>query len=649
MIFQILNIIVYGTNKEKRSIDLKPNSVNIITGKSGTGKSAITHIVDYCLGRKECYVPLKPIIKRNVSWYAIRLKTSTGEIFIARKNPDVGKESSEDIYFIRGSRIALPDADELVKNSNLETLNILLSQALGISDYSREVEPGQTRKTGNADIGKALFYCFQGQTEIDDNNFLFHRQGEPFIPQSIKDYLPFFLGAITDDYIQGKEELRKLKRKLKVLEGKVSENERLRGNNFEQAYALINEAKNIDLIPQSVSLPETWQQIGAMLKEALSKRIENEVDDPDETLLNKLFDKQHVLRGKYRAASEELNSYINLKKSSGGYGSELKEQKARLESIGLFTADIEGHTCPLCSSTLQDEIPSVGAITASLASTKNQLEAVTNETPHLDKLIQAAEDICDQIRIELAEIKASIISLQKTNERISSIRDQNARVAMVKGRLSLYLEHMPEGEDDFSSEMNEVDTLKQQIIKLEEELDDDALTERISSALSVISSKITTLAQRLGIEHSDSPMRLDMKKLTVVADTEDGPIPMPKMGSGETWVGLHLVTHLSLHNWFVKKSRPVPQFLFLDQPSQAYFPPDTSAETVKNETDTGNPDRQSVIKMFQLIVAETHNFQVVITEHADIQEDWFQNLVREKWWDGKTKLIPMDWLEDEFS
>jgi len=51
--------------------------------------------------------------------------------------------------------------------------------------------------------------------------------------------------------------------------------------------------------------------------------------------------------------------------------------------------------------------------------------------------------------------------------------------------------------------------------------------------------------------------------------------------------------------------------------------------------------------MFQLVVAETHNFQVVITEHADIQEDWFQNLVREKWWDGKTKLIPMDWLEDE--
>jgi archaellum component FlaC len=647
MIFQIINIVVYGTNNEKRSIELRPNCVNIITGKSGTGKSAITHIVDYCLGRKKCYVPLKPNISRNVSWYAIKLQTSTGEIFIARKNPDIGKESSEDIYFVRGSDIALPEAEALVKNANLETLNTLLSQSLGIADYSHEPKTGQTRKTGNVDIRKALFYCFQGQTEIDDNNYLFHRQGDPYIPQGIKDYLPFFLGAITDDYIHGKENLRKLKRNLKMLEGRISENERLRGNNFEQAYALINEAKDVGLIPQSVALPATWQTIGSMLKEALSKNIESEVGDPDAALLNKLFDKQYVLRSRYRAASDELTLYINLKKNSGGYGAELKEQNARLESIGLFSTDVEGHTCPLCSSSLQDEIPAVSAIKESLALTQHQLEAVTNEIPHLDKLIQAAEEACDQIKIEIAEVKTSIISLQKTNERLSALRDPNARTAMVKGRLSLYLEHMPEGEVDFSSEIKKADTLKEQINKLEEELGDDALTERISSALSVVSSKITALAKKLGIEHSESPMRLDLKKLTVVADTEDGPIPMPKMGSGETWVGLHLVTHLALHNWFVKKSRPVPQFLFLDQPSQAYFPPDTSAETVKDKTDNGNPDRQSVIKMFRLVVSETQNFQVVITEHADIQEDWFQKLVREKWWDGKTKLIPVEWLEEE--
>lgn len=32
---------------------------------------------------------------------------------------------------------------------------------------------------------------------------------------------------------------------------------------------------------------------------------------------------------------------------------------------------------------------------------------------------------------------------------------------------------------------------------------------------------------------------------------------------------------------------------------------------------------------------------------SDIQGAWLQNLVREKLWDGKTKLIPINWLRGE--
>ena len=60
-----------------------------------------------------------------------------------------------------------------------------------------------------------------------------------------------------------------------------------------------------------------------------------------------------------------------------------------------------------------------------------------------------------------------------------------------------------------------------------------------------------------------------------------------------------------------------------------------------------NPDRQSVIRMFKLIVEKTKNFQVIVTEHADIREDWYQALVRENWWDGKQKLVPVGWIEVE--
>jgi archaellum component FlaC len=647
MKFQILNILVYGANGQIRSIELKPDAVNVVTGQSKTGKSALIHIVDYCLGRRECNVPAG-VIRKHVEWYAVKLQTSSGEVFIARRNPEPGKESSEDIYIERGTSLSFPEASSLTKNANLETLASILNQVLGIGEYTHEPKAGQTRKTGTADIGKALFYCFQEQSEIDDQKFLFHRQGEPFIPQSIKDYLPYFLGAITDEFIQNKEELRKLNRKLKQVESRIAERNRLKGQNFERAFALLNEAKSVDLIAADEPLQDSWSNVRQLIEAALARNIDNDPAEPNVDVLNDLLDRQQRIRETYRIATSELKSLKDLKRSSNGFGSEMGEQKSRLESINIFGHTGDPNTCPLCSSTLPSAVPSAEAIRASLTDIDSQLEAVTNDTPHLDAMIAKAEDQLGEIKKQLDEVKASIISLQTTNQRISDLRDFNSRRAMIKGRLSLYLENMPANDFDDSDDKLEAEKIAEQVRALEAVLDDETLAGRLESILSLVSAQITSLARKLEIEHSDSPMRLDLKKLTIVADhADDGPIPMPKMGSGETWVGLHLVTHLALHNWFFKKQRPVPQFLFLDQPSQAYFPPDTSAETVREQTEATNPDRQSVIRMFKLIVEETKNFQVIVTEHADIREDWYQALVRENWWDGKQKLVPVGWIEEE--
>lgn len=645
MIFQILNIVVYGTNKKVRSIELKPNAVNIITGQSKSGKSALIHIVDYCLGRSECNVPAG-IIRKHVEWYAVKLQTSSGEVFIARRNPNPGNKSSEDIYIERGTSIDFPEASSLIKNANLVTLESILNQTLGIEEYSHEPKAGQTRRPGVADISKALFYCFQEQSEIDDQKFLFHRQGEPFIPQSIKDYLPYFLGAVTDEVIQNKEELRKLSRKQRQVESRIAERNRLKGQSFERAFSLLNEAKSVELIAADNQFRDSWEVVRELIESALATNIDNDLSGPNADILNELLDRQQQIRDSHRVASSELKALKELKGSASGFGSEAGEQKSRLESINVFERTNNSSACPLCSSALSNTVPSVEAIRASLNKIDSQLEAVTNDTPHLDKLIVKAEEHLEKIKKQFDEVKFSIASLQKTDVHISELRDFNSRRAMVKGRLSLYLENIPSSDSNDSDDELMLEELAEQISALEVALGDEELAGRLESILSIVSAQITLLARKLDIEHSESPMRLDLKKLTIVADhPDDGPIPMPKMGSGETWVGLHLVTHLALHSWFLKKRRPVPQFLFLDQPSQAYFPPDTLAETVREQTLAANPDRQAVIRMFQLIVEESQGFQVILVEHADIQEDWFQSLVREKWWDGCTKLIPEDWLD----
>lgn len=168
----------------------------------------------------------------------------------------------------------------------------------------------------------------------------------------------------------------------------------------------------------------------------------------------------------------------------------------------------------------------------------------------------------------------------------------------------------------------------------------------MTSIGSILSRTMSSSAQTLMLEHSASPLRLDAKRLTLVADTENGPVPMSRMGSGENWVGYHLIAYLTLHSWFSNRDRPVPRFVFLDQPSQVYFPPEREVAAEMSVGDLSEDDRSAVKRMFQYVFSSVQtagaNFQVIVTEHADIDEDWFQSAVVERW-RGGLKLVPEDW------
>ena len=65
--------------------------LNIVTGTSQTGKSALLDIVDFCLGRDEVTLPIGPIT-RTVAWYAVILQLADTRAFVARKAPLAGPQ-----------------------------------------------------------------------------------------------------------------------------------------------------------------------------------------------------------------------------------------------------------------------------------------------------------------------------------------------------------------------------------------------------------------------------------------------------------------------------------------------------------------------------------------------------------------------------
>ncbi|SER91071.1 DUF3732 domain-containing protein [Salisediminibacterium halotolerans] len=138
---------------------------------------------------------------------------------------------------------------------------------------------------------------------------------------------------------------------------------------------------------------------------------------------------------------------------------------------------------------------------------------------------------------------------------------------------------------------------------------------------------------------------MDFNELTVVVDREDRPIPLHRMGSGENWVGYHLIAHLALHSYLTEHNRPVPRFLFIDQPTQVYYPQDEDAQLEGSLDNLKDEDREAVRKMFDLIINVVNrlhpNFQVIITDHADLANERFQNSVVERW--RGEALIPDSW------
>jgi len=641
MSFSIKALIIYSHSGEQRILPFKTHGLNIITGKSKTGKSAIIDIVDYCLGRGSFNVA-EGVIRKKVAWFGLHLTKAGDEVFIARDNPGPGATSGSLVYFQRGVIEQYPSMDKISKNTTTSSLKQFSTQFAGIVENEHRAVTG-TRAPLSANISHALFMCFQKQGTIASQDQLFHRMNEDFLPQSMKDTFPYFLGAMDESHFQLMVELDELKKRLRILDSTEANRLQVLEVSKSRVLRIITDGKRVGLIPPD------YQPVDDSVFDYLSDVGKTPVESPNivedfgETIQN-LSGEQATIQRKLADLNQDLRAARSFLSAQTEFTKEATEQNARLKSIGLYKPDTgSGSNCPICDSELKVKQPSVDAINKSLGKLERQLVAVHSESPFLQK--------------HVIEIEKEIIRATETLKSIQSelgraiAEDENARVAQNNlvararflGRLSNFLESiMPEeAADDSYVEMEE---LKKLIAAVQLKLNSDEVISRIETFLNFIGQKMTEYSGQLDLEHSGSSLRLDIKKLTVIADTVDGGIPLQRMGSGENWVGYHVLSHLALHWWLRKRNRPVPGFLIFDQPTQAYYPPDIIGGGL--EQIAKDSDRTAVQSLFKLMAHACDEidpeFQLIVLDHAHLRDDWFQDSIVEEW-RGENALIPYTW------
>jgi hypothetical protein len=631
---QIENIILYGIEGEIRPLSFRLGAMNIITGKSRTGKTALLDIIDYCLGRGTCNVPAGRI-RNSVSWFALKLRFSSCEVFVARRNPAPRATTSSDVYFRIGSNIPIPPVDTLTPTITVDGLIQELDRLLGIAPNENVPTHGQSRRPLRATVEHAKFLVFQGQSEIASREFLFHRQGEPFIPQAIKDTLPFFLGTVSDDSLLLRAEQRDARRDLLQLERQQAEIDRLVRAGSLRAQALLSEAAEVGLV-EGTSEGDALETLRALTR-IVTRPPEDSVEVGRESV--RLREEQTELRRHYQLLREELDAARLFNSAQGSFRDEARDQAARLETVDLLSdTDASNVECPLCRSHLETPVPAVAEMAASLKTLRDELQNVGDQRPRVDEHIGAIQERMTDVRERLTASRAQLQAIEVQSELFQRARDLHGRQLHVLGRISLYLENIPLVQVDSSLGLR-IQRLRDRLKGLDERLQVDLIREAVDSALNQLGRWMTEGAEALQLEYSPNPHRLDLSQLTVIADSYPRPTRMSQMGSAENWLGCHLITHMALHRWFVAHERPVPRFLFIDQPTSAYYPPDR----VGSETDE---DRLAVTRLYrwlaEVVTNQLPGFQLIVVDHADLDDPIFSGAVVEKW-RGDAALIPADW------
>jgi len=120
-------------------VRFEPGTVNVISGKSRTGRSAIIPIIDYCLGSERCTIPVKTI--RDVcEWFGILVDTVQDQKLYARREPGAQKSTNE-MFVSEGAQVNIPPRIT-EKNATAETVSSQLDDLAGLSslDFSPEAQ-----------------------------------------------------------------------------------------------------------------------------------------------------------------------------------------------------------------------------------------------------------------------------------------------------------------------------------------------------------------------------------------------------------------------------------------------------------------------------------------------------------------------------
>jgi len=655
MQFQLKEIVLWPKKSHlpPRRLMFQSGAVNVITGASRTGKSAIIPIIDYCLGANSCSIPVQTI-RDACSWFGVIVRTDQGEKLFARREP-AEQRVTDDVFILEGAEVT-PPAQSPIKNATSDQVKRIFNDLCGLTRlaFSAEGNSGYSARPGFRDL---TAFMYQPQNIIANPDVFFYKADTREHREKLRTIFPYVLDAVTPALLAKQHEHEQLNRELRRKTRELNEVQTVSQQWIADIQAKLSEAREFGLIDVASRNDMPREEMLDLLRSIVGRRdltlqVTGSTISEALTELSGLENEEHAISMELTSLRRRLTEMNRLRDSSADYHSALQIQRDRLKITDwLIAQHTETQDCPICGH-------QVDADTANLRELHNTLHALESETTAtldipvaFDREYQRVQALVQELSEKLKAVQLRRQALENSSSEAHQSQYRASQLQRFVGSLETAMRMYDRlGQDgDLSTE---VARLSERVRALAAEIAAANIDQRKQRALKIVNTNAGRLLPHLDCERPDDPVSLNIDELTISVTSQRRVDNLSEIGSGSNWLSYHLAIMLGLHQFFLRsQSSVVPSFLAIDQPSQVYFPrhisiwQDASGEDPQLRDEDMEAVRKAFTVMAEAVKEAKGKLQLIVLDHAP-EAAWggIESVHRVDEWRGGNKLVPRDWL-----
>lgn len=640
-------------------VPFKPG-LNIVTGRSSKGKSAILDIFDYCLGSSEDTIPEGIITDRAKLFFTV-LRFPTIAVV-------TGRAASGNRCFLREiSGLAVGNTLQLIedvdtfftpnffqpKNEYLKSLG----RYFGVTLENIDTDPLQKEMTGRWSATPSVrsfpSFMLQHQNLVANRHAIFYRFEEKRKRDQAIDQFKIFMDIVGEDYFDlaklRTDALYELKRAQAQIpkQDKIKEDYLTEFSNLLKEYEAFAGQSLTELTPE-----EIWQKPKPALERltGISVRVDG-LSSAFETRRTELrANKAELMAGIQKALNTRYLLKVSAEQASG-----FAESVTALPIPTI--ANLEHAACPVCASQSDVAEDEANKLSAAIHWLNGELKVSTYAREGFGEERRVIDDELKKLRAALSVVEKALKPLDDEADRLVKSKSVDGSAQKAKLKLELAVERRVANPPSEANGM--VDFWQKEVGKLDKQMSHYDVESKLWALQNDINAKMKSLGKDFDFEdtYKAGSLKFDVETFDLwherpVAGGHVKKVFLRSMGSGANWLYSHLTLFMALHYQFAAHAKcKVPPILFLDQPTQVYFPSTDDAEAFKADELRGDratiktvdEDVSAVSKMFTNLAKFCDSTlkdtgvmpQIIVCDHADklpLQGNYvFEDFVRARW------------------